>query len=114
MNGRPATESVPGDDVKKVTEANKPTCVAEIVNAEGRILVTIIAPSSAVTFCRSFHAICDAERWLLRLARAGLSSRDRARLQKQELLTFGVGALGPIRTIDDRQSKRCSLPDFFI
>lgn len=59
------------------------TYAAEITNAEGRILVVIRPPSSITTFSRSFYAICDAERWLLKLARNGLSGRDRTRLLKK-------------------------------
>jgi hypothetical protein len=95
-------------------KASEPTYVAEIANADGRILVTIIPPSSMTTFSRSFHAICDAERWLLRLVRAGLSARDRARLLEQELVAFEIASIGPIRIVDNRRSKRCPLPGFFV
>jgi hypothetical protein len=37
---------------------------AEVTNAERRVVVTIIPPSGADAFSRSFYAICDAERWL--------------------------------------------------
>lgn len=114
MNGQPTSEILANDDRRRGMKANQPTYVAEIANAEGRILVTIMPPSSVTTFSRSFHAICDAERWLLRLARVGLSARDCARLLEQGLVAFEVGATGPIRIVDNRRSKRCSLPDFFM
>ncbi len=102
------------DDLHAESKANAPRYVAEVINAEGRILVTIIPLSSPVRFCRSFHAICDAERWLSRLVRAGLSARDRTRLLEHELRAFDGEALGPIRIADHRQSKRCVLPDVFV
>lgn len=114
MNEIAEAESLVIDELQGESKANKPMYVAEVANAEGRILVTIISASSAVRFCRLFHAICDAERWLSRLARVGLSTRDRTRLLEHELLTFDVDALGPIRIADYRQLKRCSLPDVFM
>lgn len=111
--GRRHLRFLPKADRVEVVETNKPTYVAEIANIQGGILVTIFPPESTTTFSRSFHAICDAERWLARLARVGLRSRDCARLLEKELLAFELAATGPIRVVDNRRSKRCSLPEYF-
>ena len=114
MNKIAEAQSLVIDELQGESKANKPMYVAEVANAEGRILVTIISANSAVRFCRLFHAICDVERWLSRLARVGLSTRDRTRLQEHDLLAFDVDAFGPIRTVDYRQLKRCALPEVFM
>lgn len=102
------------DDLQGESKGNKPMYVAEVANAEGRIQVTMISANSEVRFCRLFHAICDVERWLLRLARRGLSARDRTRLLEHELLAFDIDAFGPIQIVDYRQLKRCALPAVFM
>lgn len=114
MNEIAEAERLVIDELQAESKANKPMYVAEVTNAEGRILVTIISANSAVRLCRWFQAICDVERWLSRLARVGLSTRDRTRLLEHELLAFDVDALGPIQIVDYRQLKRCALPDVFM
>jgi hypothetical protein len=92
---------------------SEPIYTAEITSVDGRILVTISAPTPALRFSRLFHAICDAERWLSKLARAGLGQRDWMRIQEKDVERFELAAMAPIKIVDKRRSKRCSLPDFF-
>jgi hypothetical protein len=92
---------------------NELTYIAHISNSQGKILVTIVPPNSGAAFSRSFHAICDAECWLSKLVHVGMSTRDCARLQEDDLGPFALAATGPIRIIDNRRAKRCSLPSLF-
>jgi hypothetical protein len=86
---------------------------AEIASVEQKIIVVVISPDSATIFRRSFHTICDAERWLSRLARAGIRKRDCAYLLKKDTLPFELPPLRAIRVCDKRQSKRFELPEIF-
>ena len=91
---------------------NELTYVAQISNFQSKILVTIVPPNSGAPFSRSFHAICDAERWLSKLVRVGMRTRECARLLEVDRDAFELAATGPIRIIDNRRAKRCSLPNF--
>lgn len=66
---------------------------AEVTNAERRVVITIIPPSDAGAFSRSFHAICDAERWLSGLSRVGLRARDCTYLVEKQVPVFELPQL---------------------
>ena len=86
---------------------------AEISSSGGKVVVVVTTPDDATAFSRSFHAICDAERWLARLARAGLQKRECAYLLEKSILPFELGPLGPIQILDKRTSRRFQLPELF-
>jgi hypothetical protein len=86
---------------------------AEIVNTNGKILVTIVSSVSSIRFSRAFHNICDAERWLIRLARTGLSKRACGHLMDCAFTLTELPALRTISVIDNRTVKRMALPSQF-
>jgi hypothetical protein len=86
---------------------------AEIINADGKILVKIISSTSKIRFSRLFYNICDAEYWLIGLARNGLTKRARQYLVDPELVPAELAALGPIVVSDRRTVKRIVLPSKF-
>jgi hypothetical protein len=89
------------------------TFQAEISNADGRVVVAVITPDGTSVFSRSFHVICDAERWLTKLARVGLRKRECKYLREKDALPFELAPLGPIQISDKRASKRFQLPVLF-
>jgi hypothetical protein len=84
---------------------------AEITNAEKRVIVAIMPPSGTGAFSRSFYTICDAERWLFRLSRVGLKTRDCAYLVEKGIPVFELPPVGPIVIADRRTSRRHDLPE---
>jgi hypothetical protein len=89
----------------------KATYLAEISNNDGRIFVLVKSLDASVNVSRSFHNICDAERWLLRLSRTGLRKRDWPYLLEKQMPSFELPPIGPIRIVDCRVSKRMALPE---
>ena len=85
---------------------------AEISNIEKRVVVAIALPSGVHAFTRSFYAICDAERWLVRLARVGLRTRDYAYLLEKDVSAVDLPPVGPIAIVDKRLARRSQLPEF--
>ena len=90
--------------MKPVTETK--VYRAEVTNAEKRVVVKIIPPSGAGAFSRSFYAICDAERWLPRLSRAGLRTRDCVYFIEKQVPAFELPTIRPILIADRRTSQR--------
>jgi hypothetical protein len=86
---------------------------AEISSSKGRVMVAVTTPDEESVFSRSFHAICDAERWLARLARVGPQKRECIYLLEKGISPFELGALGQIRISDKRTSRRFQLPKLF-
>jgi hypothetical protein len=89
----------------------KTTYWAEISTVERRILVVVKSPDIDVMFSRSFHNICDAEHWLLRLCRIGLRKQDCSYLLEPHVPAFELPPIGVIRVLDKRVSKRMTLPE---
>lgn len=87
---------------------------AEITSVEQKIIVTVVPPAREAVFRRSFYAICDAERWLIRLARSGMRKRDCVYLLERDTLPFELPPLSAIRIVDKRPSKRFALPDILM
>lgn len=83
---------------------------AEITNADGKIMVTITSSASNIHFGRTFHNICEAERWLIGLVRTGLTKRARRHLREQAVVPPELPALSPIVVSDRRTIKRAALP----
>lgn len=83
---------------------------AEITNADGKIMVTITSSTSNIHFSRTFHNICDAERWIIGLVRTGLTKRARKHLREQAVAPSELPALWPIVVRDKRTIKRAVLP----
>jgi hypothetical protein len=86
---------------------------ATISSENGRVLVELGLPDCERTICRSFHAICDAERWLEKLVARGLMQSDCKYLLDKPNLPFALPPVGPIRIIDKRLTKRFALPAVF-
>lgn len=89
------------------------TFKAEISNADRRVVVAVTTPDGTSVFSRSFHAICDAERWLTKLARVGLQKRECKYLLEKDAVPFELAPLGPIQISDKRPAKRFQLPALF-
>lgn len=87
--------------------------VAEVASAAGGILVTVSSSTSTMKFSRSFRAICDAERWLLKLVHVGLNNRDCVHFKEKELIAFELPPMRSIQINDKRRAKRCVLPAYF-
>lgn len=85
---------------------------AEIRNIEKRVVVAIVLPSGVHAFTRSFYAICDAERWLVKLSRVGLRTRDYAFLLENKVSAVDLPPVGPIAIVDKRTAHRHQLPEF--
>jgi hypothetical protein len=92
---------------------NKELTFATISSANQRILVEVTLPDPELTISRSFHAICDAERWLTKMAGVGLSKTDCKYLLDETIVPFELPPVGPIRIVDKRVSKRFELPTVF-
>lgn len=86
---------------------------AEITSADRKVVVVVSTIGGASVFCRSFHAICDAERWLTRLVRVGVQKSDFRYLLEKDLSPFELGPLGPIQILDKRMVKRFQLQAVF-
>ena len=84
---------------------------AEITRVDQKIIVAVMQSASETVFRRSFYAICDAEHWLIRLARSGMRKPDCVYLLERDTLPFELPPLGVIRISDKRSSKRFALPD---
>jgi hypothetical protein len=89
------------------------TFKAEISSADRRVVVAVMTHDGTSVFSRSFHAICDAERWLTKLARVGLKKREWKYLLEKDALPVELAPLGPIQILDKRASKRFQLPVLF-
>lgn len=86
---------------------------AAISSGNRRVIVEVTVTECALTISRSFAAICDAERWLAKLVSSGLSKADCKYLFDKKIVPFELQAVGPIRIIDKRITKRCELPTIF-
>lgn len=85
-----------------------------MISSENRwVLVEVTLTDHKITISRSFHAICDAERWLVKLVRVGLRDSERKYLNDKTILPFELQPVGPIRIIDKRLAKRFELPTIF-
>lgn len=83
---------------------------AEIAKVGGSILVSVFSKTGSVNFSRSFHGICDAERWLSGLAKNGLRARDLRFLSGSVVTVQALHPLGAIEVSDLRPSRRVELP----
>jgi hypothetical protein len=89
------------------------TFKAEILSVDRRVVVAVSTPDGTSVFSRSFHAICDAERWLARLARVGIQKSDYRYLLAKDISLLELRPLGPIQILDKRTFKRFQLPALF-
>lgn len=83
---------------------------ATISSENKRVLVELSVVDCERTISRSFHAVCDAERWLAKLVERGLQQKDCKYLLDQPQVPFALPPVGPIRIIDKRMAKRFAFP----
>ncbi|MFN7351750.1 MAG: hypothetical protein ACK5SR_00585, partial [Burkholderiales bacterium] len=74
---------------------------------------TISSNNQETSFSRSFSSICDAERWLHRLAEKGLGKRDHPYLLSGGVHPLELPPLISISVCDKRTSRRFELPATF-
>lgn len=85
-----------------------------IISSENkRVCVELSLLDCERTISRSFHAICDAERWLKKLVERGLQQSDWKYLLDPPQVPFALPPVGPIYIIDKRVTKRFALPAVF-
>lgn len=84
---------------------------AEITNHGGFLLVVLF--SAVHLFSRDFRKICDAERWLMTLARRGLTPRTLAYLNDERRYLVAMPPFGAIAVHDGRARKEAILPAIF-
>jgi hypothetical protein len=99
--------------VHSIIEMPQEQAVAAISSDNRRVLVEVTLTDPELTISRSFHAICDAERWLAKLVGIGLSKTECKCLIDKTIVPFALPPLGPIRIVDKRLSKRFELPEIF-
>jgi len=85
----------------------------EMTGAGQNIVVAISANDTTIRFSRSFASICDAERWLYRLAKRGLGKRDHQYLLSGGAYPLELTPLILISVSDKRTSRRFELPATF-
>lgn len=92
----------------------KEQAFATISSENKRVLVELSLLDCERTISRSFHAICDAERWLAKLVEGGVHQKDCKYLLDQPQVPFALPPVGPIRIIDKRVIRRFALPTIFV